>query len=92
MSEISILPDAVDRDRVIIIKTCGFLRLTSELVTADAVASKKGRELVLVVPEETQFSEPLAEFIAKESIIECKGATFRIAALLEGVDKEKREC
>jgi hypothetical protein len=63
-----VLPDAVDKDRVILLKACSFLRLTNELRTAAFAAANSGRRLWLVVRSDTELHPNLVEFAGEHAI------------------------
>jgi hypothetical protein len=59
----TILPDGMDAERLVIIKSCSSLRLTSELEMAAAVAKDSGREFILVLTESCSFDATLSRFV-----------------------------
>ena len=64
-----ILPDAIDEDRVVLIKACSHLRLTREIETAAAVARNSERVLILAIPSASTLDPSLDQFVSENGVL-----------------------
>jgi hypothetical protein len=65
----TILPDALDEEKLLLIKACSSLRLTHEIRTAAVAAQERGIQFVLAVPAACVLSSEVRSFIAEHDII-----------------------
>lgn len=59
----SILPDAMDDGRMVLIKSCSYLRLTDEIRIASDAAQETGTRFILAISYRCVLSPALAEFV-----------------------------
>ncbi len=64
----AILPDALDEDRLVIIKACSALRLTQEIKLAAFASKRKGVEFILAIPIACRLDPDLAVFVQEHGV------------------------
>jgi hypothetical protein len=64
----SILPDAMDETRLVLIKACTKLLLTNEIRRAAETARQTRRTFILAVPENCALHLSLLKFIEQENV------------------------
>jgi len=64
----AILPDALDEERLVLIKACLSLRLTHEIRTAALTAEERGLKFVLAVPVRCVLDSALTKFLVEHDV------------------------
>jgi len=65
----AVLPDAVNKDAVFLIKACGYLRLTYEVRLATFMAKQSGRRLEVVMAGDYSLAPELAAFAKQHGVV-----------------------
>jgi len=65
---ISILPDGMDSTRLVIVKACSSLRLTSEIRIASDFARETGRSMILAITSGTTLDSELSTYVSENGI------------------------
>jgi hypothetical protein len=63
-----ILPDALDDEKLLLIKACSSLRLTHEIRTAAVAAQERRLQFILAVPAACVLHSELTSFIVEHAV------------------------